>query len=282
MKTLAILHSTIRKEEKLIMEAAAARGIQVRLVDIRREIFAPDSSLPECDVALQRSLATVKGSYAAAYYESRGIPVVNPAKIAHICADKYFTSLLLHEAGIPIPGFAMTFNLESSLQAIEALGGYPVVVKPVQGSWGRLLARINDCDALEAVLEHKDVLGTPPHKAYYFQEYIRKPGYDIRAFTVDGELLCAIARESEHWISNTARGGHAHAFSLTPELHDICQRTSETIGGGLLAIDLFAIEDGFLVNEVNHTMEFRNSEEPTGVSISGAVVEYCCQAAAVR
>lgn len=275
MKTIAILHSTIRKEEKLIMEAASVRGIQVISVDIRREVFSPNSPLPECDLALQRSVATIKGSYAAAYYESRGIPVVNSSRIAQVCSDKYLTSILLHKAAIPIPRFAMTFDLASAIRAVDELGGYPVVMKPVQGSWGRLLARINDQDALETVLEHKEVLGTPPHKAFYLQEYIPTPGYDLRAFTVEGELLCAIARKSEHWISNTARGGRAHAFAITPELRALCQKTSAAIGGGLLAIDLFATGDGLLVNEVNHTMEFRNSEEPTGVSISGAVVEYC-------
>ncbi len=282
MITLALLHTMIRKEEKLIMQAASACGIRALPVDIRREIFAPDSPLPECDVVLQRSISTVKGGYAAAYYEFRGIPVINSSKVAHVCADKYLTSLLLSKAGIPTPRFAMTFNLESSLQAVESMGGFPVVLKPAQGSWGRLLARVNDRDALEAVLEHKAVLGTPPHKAFYLQEYIHKPGYDIRAFTVDGDLICAIARDSEHWISNTARGSRARAFAATPELRAICLRTSETIGGGLLAIDLFASGAGFLVNEVNHTMEFKNSEEPTGVSISGAVVEYCRQTAAAQ
>jgi len=154
-----------------------------------------------------------------------------------------------------------------------------VVLKPVVGSWGRLLARINDHDALEAVLEHKTVLGTPPQKAFYLQEYIRKPGYDIRAFTAGEEVLCAVARRAPHWITNTSRGGRAENFPVTKELRGICLAASQAVGGGLLAVDLFTTDRGLMVNEVNHTMEFRNSEEPTGVSISGAIVDYCLRAA---
>jgi [lysine-biosynthesis-protein LysW]---L-2-aminoadipate ligase len=276
---LIILHSTIRKEEKLIQEAARGRGIQTCLIDIRRTILAPGSPSLECDVVLERSLSTVKGFYAAAAFESRGIPVVNPLSTARICSDKYLTSLRLHEAGVPGPGFAMAFDSKQALTAVDMLGGFPVVVKPAQGSWGRLLARINDRDALEAVLEHKQVLGTPPQKAFYIQEYIQKPGYDLRVFMAGEEVMCAIARESGHWITNTALGARARNHPVSDELREICRNASRAVGGGLLAVDLFEMESGLLVNEVNHTMEFRNSEEPTGVSISGAIVDHCVRAA---
>lgn len=279
MTTLALLHSTIRSEEKRILAAARARGVRVDLIDIRRSILGPDGFFPACDVALERSVATVKGTYAVACLEARGIPVVNSLSVAQVCSDKYLTSLLLRRAGVPCPGFALTFTVEESLKAVDKLGGFPVVVKPPLGSWGRLLARVNDRDALEAVLEHKTVLGTPPQKAFYIQEYVRKPGYDIRAFMAGEELLCAISRTSPHWITNTSRGGSAADFPVTPELRDICRAAARAVGGGLLAMDLFATGDGLLVNEINHTMEFRNSEEPTGVDISGAIVEHCLRAA---
>jgi len=206
MIKVAILHSTLRKEEKLISGAARGRGIPIRLIDIRQTILAPGSPALECDVALERSVSTVKGFYAAAAFEARGIPVVNPSATARICGDKFLTSLRLQEAGVPVPRFLMVFDREQARAAVETLGGFPVVVKPPQGSWGRLLARINDQDALDAVLEHKQVLGTPPQKAFYIQEYMEKPGYDIRAFMAGDEVLCAIARESDHWITNTALG----------------------------------------------------------------------------
>jgi [lysine-biosynthesis-protein LysW]--L-2-aminoadipate ligase len=256
MGTLAVFHSTIRAEEKLILQAARSRNVRVKLVDIREEIFDPLSFRADFEVALTRSVSTVKGDYAAAFLEKQGLRVVNSLQVARNCEDKFQTSLLLAAAGIPCPRFALVFS-------------------PAQGSWGRLLAKVNDRDALEALLEHKDVLGSPPHKAFYIQEFVKKPGRDIRAFVVAGQAICAIYRESPHWITNTARGGAARRCPLTDEIEEICRRVSEAIGGGLLAVDLFETGQGLQVNEVNHTMEFKNSEEPTGVSISGAIVDYC-------
>ncbi len=275
MGTLAVFHSTIRAEEKLILQAARSRNVRVKLVDIREEIFDPLSFRADFEVALTRSVSTVKGDYAAAFLEKQGLRVVNSLQVARNCEDKFQTSLLLAAAGIPSPRFALVFSPAQALQAVEAMGGFPVVLKPPQGSWGRLLAKVNDPDALEALLEHKDVLGSPPHKAFYIQEFVKKPGRDIRAFVVAGQAICAIYRESPHWITNTARGGAARRCPLTDEIEEICRRVSEAIGGGLLAVDLFETGQGLQVNEVNHTMEFKNSEEPTGVSISGAIVDYC-------
>ena len=275
MTTLAILHSTVRKEEKLIMEAARDRRVDIELIDIRSEVFNPKGYAAEFDVALERSVSTTKGDYAVAFLESLGLPVVNSSLVARNCEDKFLTSLLLARASVSTPKFALVFSLEQALQAVENLGGFPVVLKPPLGSWGRLLAKVNDPDSLEALLEHKDVLGTPPHKAFYIQEFVRKPGRDIRVFIAGEAVLCAIYRESGHWITNTARGGVARLCPVTPELRSICERASSAVGGGLLAVDIFETPDGFSVNEVNHTMEFRNSEEPTGVSISGAIVDYC-------
>jgi [lysine-biosynthesis-protein LysW]--L-2-aminoadipate ligase len=275
MTTLAIFHSTIRLEEKLIAEAARSRGLAVRLVDIRTLVLSPASFPVDFDVALERSVSTVKGDYAVLFLESLRVPVVNSSFVAANCEDKFRTSLLLHRAEVLTPRFAMAFDVDQALEAVEELGGFPIVLKPPLGSWGRLLAKVNDRDALEAVLEHKDVLGTPPQKAFYLQEFVRKPGRDIRAFVVGDELLCAIYRESEHWITNTARGGTASNCPLTDDLRSVCRRAASAVGGGLLAIDLFETPDGLSVNEINHTMEFKNSEAPTGISISGAIVDYC-------
>lgn len=275
MTTLAILHSTVRLEEKLILEAAGKRSLPITLVDIRSTVFSPRTFAADFDIALERSVSTVKGDYAVAFLESLGVPCVNTSAVARACEDKFATSLVLSKAGVRTPKFALVFAVEQALRAVEELGGFPVILKPPHGSWGRLLAKVNDCDALEALLEHKDVLGTPPQKAFYLQEYVRKPGRDIRAFVVGTEVLCAIYRESEHWITNTARGGLARACPVTEDLRLLCGRAAAAVGGGLLAIDVFEMPDGFSVNEINHTMEFRNSEEPTGVSISGAIVDYC-------
>lgn len=277
MATIGILHSTIRAEEKLIIETARKRKVNVKLVDIRYDIFTPDNYTIDFDIALIRSVSTIKGTYASHFFESLGVPVINSSSVSTICEDKFLTSLALKKAHVPTPKFAVAFSFEQALQAIEQMNGFPVVIKPPLGSWGRLLAKVNDKDALESIIEHKDVLGSPHQKVFYIQEYIKKPGRDIRAFAVGGKAICAIYRNSPHWITNTARGGTAENCPITKELAHISKKASDAVGGGILAMDLFETDDGLEVNEINHTMEFRNSEKPTGVSISGAIIDYCLQ-----
>ena len=177
-------------------------------------------------------------------------------------------------AGVPQPNVKIAFTPESALQAIEEMG-YPVVLKPIVGSWGRLLSKINDRDAAEAILEHKDTLGSFQHSVFYIQEYINKPGRDIRAMVVGDQTICAIYRTSSHWITNTARGGQGEVCPVTPELHEICQAAARAVGGGVLAVDV--LEDsnhGLLVNEVNHTMEFHTLAPVTGIDIAGVIVDF--------
>ncbi|MDD8020146.1 MAG: lysine biosynthesis protein LysX [Acidobacteriota bacterium] len=275
MTRLALLHSTIRKEEKLIIESSIKKGVEVNLIDLREIILDPVRFEVNFDLALERSVSTVKGNYAISFFESLGVPVLNSLKVATICQDKFLTSMCLLKAGVPTPKFALAFDLEKAIEAVDYLGGFPVIIKPPLGSWGRLLAKINDLDALEAIFEHKDLLGGPQHKALYMQEYVEKNGHDIRAFVIGPEVICAVYRISEHWITNTARGAKTENCLLSDELVEIAGQAAQAVGGGLLALDIFETEDGFKVNEVNHTMEFRNSEGPTGVSISSAIVDYC-------
>jgi [lysine-biosynthesis-protein LysW]--L-2-aminoadipate ligase len=198
--------------------------------------------------------------------------VVNPSVVAERCGDKYITSQILATNGIPTPRVLMAFDEESALRAIEAMG-YPCVLKPVVGSWGRLLAKVENREMAEALIEHKATLGVN-HQVFYIQEYINKPGRDIRAFVVGDETICAIYRSSENWITNTARGGVATNCPVTEEIAKLCQRAARAVGGGLLALDLFETENGFTINEINHTMEFRNSITTTGVNIPQKMIEY--------
>lgn len=275
MITIGLLHSTIRGDEKLIVQAAIKRNIKIELVDIRNEIFDPESNRYNFSTALQRSVSTIKGTYATHYFESIGINVINSSKITQICEDKFYTSLQLYKHKVPTLRFAMVFTLKEALVQIEKMGGFPIVMKPPLGSWGRLLTKINDEDCLETIIEHKDILGSPQQKALYIQEYVNKPGRDIRSFVVDGKAICAIYRSSTHWITNTARGGFAENCPLTKEIVSLSKKASDAIGGGILAMDIIETPDGMKINEINHTMEFKNSEAPTGVSISGAIIDYC-------
>jgi [lysine-biosynthesis-protein LysW]--L-2-aminoadipate ligase len=272
---LALLHTTIRAEEKLILRACKERGVKVDLIDVRAEIYNPKSYKAHFDLALERCISTVKGMYAAKFLESLGVRVINPSSVAAICEDKFLTSLALRKNGVNTPDFALVFSLEQAIEAIKQMGGFPVVIKPNTGSWGRLLAKVNDIDALEAIIEHKDVLGSPHQKAIYIQKYIKKPGRDIRVFVIDQTPVCAIYRDSSHWITNTARGAKTTNCHVTKDLSKIATLASDAVGGGILALDIFETDEGLSINEINHTMEFKNSEEPTGINIAGEIVNYC-------
>jgi [lysine-biosynthesis-protein LysW]---L-2-aminoadipate ligase len=271
---VGFLFSRLRVEEKYLLdELEKSPGVEIVRIPDGDAVFDITKRPAEVDVLFERSISYSRGLYISRIFEAHGIPVVNPTIVAERCGDKYVTSQLLVQNEIPTPYVVMAFDEESALQAIEAVG-YPCVLKPVIGSWGRLLARIDNRSMAEAVVEHKAVLGGVNHQVFYVQEYINKPGRDIRTFVVGDEAICAIYRTSENWITNTARGGIASNCPLTTEINDICHRTAQAIGNGLLAIDLFETESGLTVNEVNHTMEFRNSIATTGVNIPAMMVDY--------
>ncbi|MCC2628693.1 MAG: lysine biosynthesis enzyme LysX, partial [Thermomicrobiales bacterium] len=230
------------------------------------DLGAPNSSMLRCDVVLERCINHLRALYTLRVLNDWGVPTVNSYEVANICGDKLLTSTELERAGIPTPRTLIAFTPESALEACEEIG-YPVVMKPAVGSWGRLLARVNDRDAAEALLEHKVTLGSFHHGAFYIQEFVRKPGRDIRTFVVGDETICAIYRDSPHWITNTARGASASNCPVSNELHVLSQAAAKAVGGGVVAIDLFESDRGLLVNEVNYTMEFRNSIDTTGVDI---------------
>ncbi len=207
-----------------------------------------------------------------------GVKTVNTYEVAMTCGDKINTTTALIAAGIPSPRTMIAFTPESAIEAIETIG-YPVVLKPAIGSWGRLLAKISDREAAEALLEHKETLGSYQHAIFYIQEYVRKPARDIRSFVIGDQTVCAIYRESQHWITNTARGGNARNCPITPEIDRLSRAAAAAVGGGVVAIDLLEHPDGLQVSEVNYTMEYRNSIETTGVDIPGLIVDYVLRVA---
>ncbi len=273
---VGILLSRIRVEEKWLLEALEKRGVDYERIDDREAHFELTQPGPwsQLDVVLERSISFARGLYATQILNAWGVPTVNMAHVAATCGDKLISSAALAKANVPQPRIKAAFTPESALAAIEELG-YPVVLKPVVGSWGRLLSKINDRDAAEAVLEHKETLGSYQHSIYYIQEYIKKPGRDIRAFVVGDQTVCAIYRSSAHWITNTARSGQGSVCPVTPELNEICVNAAKAVGGGVLAVDILEDPDrGYLVNEVNHTMEFHALAPVTGVDIAGVIVDY--------
>jgi [lysine-biosynthesis-protein LysW]---L-2-aminoadipate ligase len=271
--TVGILLSRVRVEEKLLLTEFERRGVNVVRFDDRHLLLDLLKPSVGCDVVIERCINHLRALYTLKVLNDWGVPTVNTYEVANTCGDKLLTTTALVRDGVPSPRTIIAFTPEAALDAIEEIG-YPVVLKPAVGSWGRLLSRVNDRDAAEAILEHKVTLGSFHHGAFYIQEYVNKPGRDIRSFVVGDETICAIYRDSPHWITNTARGGQASNCPVTPEIEELSRAAARAVGGGVVAVDLLESERGLLVNEVNYTMEFRNSIDTTGVDIPAKIVDY--------
>jgi len=279
---LGLLYSRIRKDEKLLLSELRERGHDVVKIDVRDQQFglteAPEI-FADLDLVVDRCLATSRSLYATRFCEAYGIPVVNSPETAQVCADKVQNSLALAGAGVPTPATDVAFTTDAALESIENFG-YPCVLKPVVGSWGRLMAKIDSRSAAEAILEHKATLGHYEHKVFYVQEFVDKPGRDIRVVATDGEPIAAMVRSSDHWLTNAAKGAETAAFELDAKAERLVQQASDAVGGGLLGIDLMETggegenATGYTVHEVNHTVEFKALNEATDVDVPAKVVDW--------
>lgn len=277
MADLAVLYDRIRPDEKMLFEALDELGVPYdKVYTPQLKVTFDDAGRANVPwrVAIERCVSQTRGHAVTRALEAFGVQVINPSHVIELCGDKLATNSRLAAAGLPTPRTGVAFDSAAALELIEEMG-YPVVLKPTVGSWGRMVSKLNDRDAAEAVIEHKEVLGGPQHGVFYVQELIDKPERDIRAFVVGGQCIGAIYRTSGHWITNTARGGKASLCEVTPELADLALRSAAAVQGQIVAIDL--VEDprrGLLVIEINHTMEFKNSVATTGVNIPRLMGEY--------
>jgi len=277
---IGVLCSRVRVEEKLIFSALRERDVDHERIDARKVAFElGDTAMGEYDAVLVRCLSHSRAYYLTRWLESLGVEAISPHRVVATCGDKLLTSAALQEAGLPIPRTRVAFTPEAALEAIEGMG-YPVVLKPLRGSWGRLLARVNDRDAAEAILEHKTTLGGYVHSVFYIQEYVDKPGRDIRTLVAGDKVITAIYRRADHWITNTARGGEPLPCPITPEITDLSVAAAQAVGGGIVAVDLLETADGrLLVNEVNHTPEFHGANQATEADVAGEMVDYVLKVA---
>ncbi|PSQ18856.1 lysine biosynthesis protein LysX [Halobacteriales archaeon QS_8_69_26] len=273
---VALLYTRIRKDEKLLLSELRDRGHEVSKVDVKRTSFDlgdPPADLAGADLALDRCMATSQSRYAARFCRHYGIPVVNDPETAAVCSDKVRTSLALDEAGVPTPDTTVAFDTESALDAMESFG-YPCVLKPVVGSWGRLMAKVDSRSAAEALVEHKATLGHYEHKVFYVQAFVDKPGRDLRVLATDGEPVAAMARSSDHWLTNAAKGADTETFAVDDRVADLVARASRAVGGGLLGVDLMETGEGYTVHEVNHAVEFKALDGASNVDVPGRVVDW--------
>ncbi len=272
---IGLVYDLLRPEERMLIEAARAAGHSIHPIFVPEKIDWLDGSRGGIDVdfAFQRSVSHYRALSTTAILESKGVRVVNPYSVIRDCGDKLVTTARLASRGIKVPRTGVAYNREGAIIASRELG-YPVVVKPIIGSWGRMVARAENEDDLLDILDFRESMSSPHFKIHYIQQYIQKPGRDIRAFYVWGEVPVAIYRISNRWKTNTALGAKAAPAQLTPAQNELVLKSGEAIGGGVLGVDLLETVDGeTYVSEINAVVEFRNTVQVTGYDLARKIID---------
>lgn len=280
MTTIGIVYDRVKWDEKALIKAVRKRSLNLRLVD-SKDIYLDTLEDPGKvrstfgDVVIQRCLSHFRGLHLAAVLESKGLSVINPFKVSEVCGNKLYTTLALIGAGVPVPKTLVAFTEEGALKALDALG-YPAVLKPVSGSWGRLVALIKSREAAQAVIEAREEIRNALLQIYYFQEYVERPPRDIRALVVGDDVVAASYRYSRvgEWRTNVARGGTSEVCPLTEDLREVVLKAAEAVGGGVLAVDCMESPEGLLVHEVNGRAEFRGLSSTTKIDIAERIIDY--------
>ncbi|NVM53403.1 MAG: RimK family alpha-L-glutamate ligase [Candidatus Helarchaeota archaeon] len=274
-------------EEKSIVEAAKNKNIKVDIILNTTYFVDLEKDNVSNDIVLQRSLSYVRGLYITAILENFGHTVINSYKTSEICGNKLLTTIKLLKAGIPTPKTYCAFTKDSALQALEELD-YPVVIKPVIGSWGRLIALLKDQDFAKAILEEREIMGNIFQKVYYLQKYVEKPPRnrdqyvrgdkvprDIRVFLIGDEVVAAMNRHEMQgdWRSTATRGARAISCEITSEMVELANKAAKVVEGEILGIDLIEGEQ-LMVQEINHVSGFHALAHSTGKNIGGRIVDY--------
>jgi [lysine-biosynthesis-protein LysW]---L-2-aminoadipate ligase len=276
--SLTILYDIIRWEEKALYEAAKKRGINVNRIDCKSlsiDLNQADESPYKDTVIIQRCVSYFKSIHSTAALEGLGAKIINSLYTATNCGNKLFAHMELQKAGIKTPRAISAFSEESAIAGLGDLG-YPAVIKPTIGSWGRLVALVRDKDAAKAVVEDRMHM-FPLYQIYYLEEFVNRPPRDIRAIVIGDTVVAAIYRYSMNgeWKTNMALGGRAEICPITNELEDICIKATNAVAGNIVGVDLMeSKEHGLMVHEINNTTEFRNTVSTTGVDIAGLMIDF--------
>lgn len=246
-----------------MLNALKAAGLVPRLLNVE-EVIAPDDVGKVGVIRLAARSRVIPTAYT---YELVGGVSINSAQSLVASHDKYLTYLRLREAGVPTPKTYLAFGLEAAKAAAEKLS-YPVIIKPTDGSWGRFVSLAKSPDDLAAIITQRQAMESELH-LYLVQEYVEKPGRDIRVTVVGDRAVAAIYRiSSGDWRTNTARGGKAEPVKIDPELEEIAVRASKAVGAHYSGVDVVESPRGYLVLEVNGVPEFKNVQRVTGVDVA--------------
>ncbi len=282
MVKLDILFDHMRWEEKALYNACQKKGLEFSLLDAEKLFFdltAESAPSGIGDVVLQRSVSHFRGLHASAALESYGIRVINSHSTSEVCGNKVLSTLLFKKHGIPTPKTYMAFTADSALDALGELG-YPAIMKPVVGSWGRLVSLVNDRTSAKVAIEHREMM-FPLYQIYYVQEMVKRPPRDLRVFVIGEDVPVAIYRVgvTGDWRTNTARGGKVERCPVTAEVRELALKAAEAAGGGIFGVDMMENDGSLVVHEINSTVEFKNTVPATGVDIPGMMVEYAIKEA---
>ncbi len=276
--SLSILYDTIRWEEKALFDAGKKMGADIKMVDCKNLFLNLDQTNENFGTVIQRCVSYYRSLHSTAALEGKGVNVINCLNTSIFAGNKLFTHMLLQKNGIPTPFSTIAFSEESALAALESQG-YPMVLKPTVGSWGRLIALLKDRDSAEGIMESRERM-YPIYQVYYLEEFVQRPPRDIRAIMIGDKVVAAIYRYSgdSQWKTNMALGGRAEECKVTKELEDICVRAKNAVQGQIVGVDLMeSKEKGLLVHEVNNTTEYKNTVRVTGVDIPTLMIDYSLQ-----
>lgn len=275
---IGIFYDQIRFEEKELFKAAESLSVPFKRLNVDDLFFTlgkRGDEIQDVDIALLRCVSYFKSLHFSNYLESIGIRSISSFKTLQTAGNKLFASMALIKKGVKTPMTVLSFSYQSALNSLNKVG-YPAVLKPVVGSWGRLISLIGDRYSAEAILEDRQYM-SPLYQIYYIQEYVEKPGRDIRATVIGGEVVSAIYRVSppDQWKTNIALGGRSEKAEITSELAEVVLKAAEAVEGEFVGVDVLeSPKEGYLVNEVNPTPEFRGSMEATGVNIPEKVIKH--------
>lgn len=275
---LSILYDTIRWEEKALFDAGKKKGIDIKMVDCKNLFLSLDKSKDSFETVLQRCVSYYRSLHSTAALEGKGVNVINCLNTSIFAGNKLFTHMLLQKQGIPTPFSAVAFSEEAALEALEK-NGYPMVLKPTVGSWGRMIALLKDRDSAEGIIESREKM-YPIYQVYYLEEFVQRPPRDIRAIMIGDKVVAAIYRYSGdgQWKTNMALGGRAEICKITKELEDVCIKAKNAVFGQIVGVDLMeSKEKGLVVHEVNNTTEYKNTVRVTGVDIPAMMIDYALQ-----
>ena len=273
--TITALYDTIRLEEKLLIESAKKNDINLEMVDCKKLFVNLNDKKNFDGPVLQRCVSYYRNLHSTAVIEGQGTKVVNCLNTGIFAGNKLFTHMLLQKVGVPTPDATVAFSKDSALESLEK-NGFPKIIKPTVGSWGRMVSKINDMDSAEGIIDGREAM-YPIHQVHFLEEFVERPPRDIRVIVIGDNVAAAIYRNSGdgNWKTNTHLGGSAETCEITNELEDICIKAKDAVNGDIVGIDLMESNDkGMVVHEINNTTEFRNVVRVTGVDIPKLMLEY--------